>query len=157
MDKKNQSFKFKYSVIVWVLLAVVIALSLAGFVWNVIALIYNANVLDKVKTATNVIMIIITLALNVFVISLIFNSKYTITKDYLVQSFGLIKAKIPLKQIVEITHFKKSNKLVIYFSDEKYTVAVISPESYNNFVMCLREFAPEIIYDVQIDGEDTPE
>ncbi len=157
MDKKNQSFKFKYTVIVWVLLVIVIALSLAGLIWNIVALIYNSNVSDNVKATTNVIMIIITLALNVFVTSLIFNSKYTVTKDYLIQNFGLIKTKISLKQIIEITHFKKSNKLVIYFSDEKYTVAVISPESYNNFVMCLREFAPEIIYDVQIDGEDTPE
>ena len=53
-------------------------------------------------------------------------------------------------------HFKKSDKLVIYFKDDSFTVIVISPEDYSDFVVALREVNPQIYYGVKIDGEDTP-
>ena len=82
--------------------------------------------------------------------------KYVVDGGYLYSYFGFIKSKIDISEIIEITHFKKSNKLVVYFKDGKYTVIVIASELYDNFVIAVRESNKSIIFDVKIDGEDKP-
>jgi DNA mismatch repair ATPase MutS len=81
-----------------------------------------------------------------------------VIKDgYLYTYFGFVKNKTPVSEIVEVTKFKKSNKLVVYFSTEEYTVIVIAPEFYDEFVMAIRNANKSIVYDARIEGEDTPE
>ena len=62
-----------------------------------------------------------------------------------------------INDVVQITHFKKSDKLVLYFKDAKYTVVIISPEKYEDFIFALREENRQIIYDSRTDGEDEPQ
>ena len=85
-----------------------------------------------------------------------FFGEYVIDEKNLTLKIGLIKNKTPLEEIVAITLFKKSNKLVLYFADQKYTVIVIKPEDYDQFILELRSKNSKIIYNSQIDGEDTP-
>ncbi len=155
MNDNKKVFKFKYSNLVWILLAVVGVLALSGLVWNIYALIETA-MLGTVKIISHSLMIILTLFLCVFALSVALYGRYVLKDKYLIQCFGFIWSKIPLEEIIQITHFKKSNKLVAYFKDEKYTVIVIDPLLYGDFIMALREFNPAIYYDVQIDGEDIP-
>lgn len=154
--KNKCSFKFKYSPVVWVLLSLVLALSLAGLTWNVYALIQNSWA-GGVKVFSHVAMVIITAFLIIFVLSVMIYGRYLINDKFLVQYFGLIKIKTPISSLVQITHFKKSDKLVVYFDDQKYTVIVIDKSLYDEFVMRVREVNSNVIFDVQIDGEDTPE
>ena len=44
--------------------------------------------------------------------------------------------------------FTKTNKLVLYFKDEKYTVIVVKPEWHNDFVREILQRRPEINYDI---------
>jgi hypothetical protein len=71
--------------------------------------------------------------------------------------FGLIRSKIDLADIICLTHFKKSDKLVAYFKDGTYTVIVIASQEYGEFVRSVREQNPSILYNAKIDGEDTPD
>ena len=156
MDNKRKIFKFKYSTLVWVLLAVVGVLAISGLVWNIYALLETA-MLTTIKIISHSLLILLTLLLCVFALSVAVYGRYVLTNKYFIQYFGLIKTKTPLDEIVQVTHFKKSNKLVAYFKDEKYTVIVIDPCFYSDFIIALRELNPSVVYDVQIDGEDTPE
>ncbi|MBR2449189.1 MAG: hypothetical protein IKB30_03605 [Clostridia bacterium] len=147
---------FKYSPVVWALLSLVIILSAAGLIWNIYSLV-EYSLLGGAKTVTHALMIIITAALILFVISVMVYGRYVVTEKYLIQYFGLVKNKTELSKIIAITHFKKSDKLVAYFSDQKYTVIVISPALYDAFVLSVRDKNPSVVFDSRIDGEDTPE
>ena len=70
--------------------------------------------------------------------------------------FGFIRSKIKIDNVVQFSHFKKSNKLVMYFKNAEYTVIIISPEEYESFILAVRDINQRIIYDVKIDGEETP-
>ena len=93
----------------------------------------------------------------VFVLSVFIYGRYTIKKHALYTYFGFIYTKTDIKDIVQITHFKKSDKLVVYFADQKYSVIVISPTEYELFILELRKENPKIIYTSEIDGEQMPE
>ncbi|MBO7344774.1 MAG: PH domain-containing protein [Clostridia bacterium] len=150
-----KSFKFKYSTAVWVLLFLVLILSAVGICWNVFNLITFFNE-STFKAVSYSLIILLTAFMLVFVLSVIFYGKYAIKDGFLVQYFGFLKTKTPISEIVEITHFKKSDKLVVYFADQKYTVIVISPEFYEQFILAIRKVNPKIGYDVKIEGEDVP-
>lgn len=153
-----KSFKFRYSKVVWVLLSVVLILSVLGIVWNVFNLITFIND-GAIKTVAYSLIILLTTFLLVFVISVMAFGRYVIKSESkeLIQYFGFLKSKILISDIVAITHFKKSNKLVAYFKDAKYTVIVISPAEYDDFILSIRKINPSILFDARIDGEDLPE
>lgn len=150
-----KKFTFKYSIAVWVLLALVLALSIVGIVWNVFNVIEYAWA-GALKITVYALIVAITTFLAVFVVSIMVYGRYEIKNGALYTCFGFVKSKELIDDIVQITHFKKSDKLVVYFSDDKYTVIVISPREYERFVLALRECNQKIIYSTQIDGEDTP-
>ena len=148
-----KSFRFKYSQLVWALLLLVFIILLAGVCWNIYTLIANWGV-STTKTVTNFITLALTLFLLVFVISIVAFSKYTIKNGNVIVNFGFIKTKTPINEIVQFTHFKKSDKLVVYFKDAKYSVIVISKDNYQDFVLAVREHNHNIIYDNRIEGEE---
>ncbi len=151
-----KSYKFRYSIAIWVLLGLLIALSIVGVVWNIYNIIAFFSI-DWIKVATFTVICALAMVLVVFGVSVAVYGRYTVKGGQLTSCFGFLKTKYDICDIVEITHFKKSNKLVTYFSDQTYTVIVIDPNEYTDFVMTIREINPQIIYDTQIDGEDTPE
>jgi len=151
-----KSFKFKYSKSVWILLAVVLILSVLGLAWNILNLV-EYSFLGAFKIVTYSLMVFMTAALTVLVLSVIFYGRYVVKKKEVITYFGLIKSRCKMGDIVQITHFKKSDKLVMYFKDEKYTVIVISPDKYDEFTATVREFNPSVIYTAQTESEDSPE
>ncbi len=150
-----KKFRFKFSPLVWVLITLVILLSLSGVAWNIYNVIYFADV-NPEKIVTTAIILALNLAITIYALSLIFYSKYVIKKDCVYMYFGFIRSKIKISDIIQFSHFKKSDKLVAYFNDEKYTVIVISPDNYEKFILAVREINPHIYYSSEIDGEETP-
>ena len=149
------SFKIKYSAVIWALVVAVAVISLLGFMWNVYNLVYFINA-KPLKIITYSLLVLATGALFAIVIGVIFFGKYTIKDGVLCMKLGFFKLKTPVNEIVEITLFKKSNKLVTYFSDSKYAVVLISPADYENFILALRSQNQQIVYSTRFDGEDTP-
>ena len=151
-----KSFKFRYSKTVWILLYIVLLLSVSGICWNLFNLFTFIND-GAFKTVAYALIILLTAFLLVFVISVMAYGRYVIKDKEIIQYFGFLKSKILLDDIIAITHFKKSNKLVMYFKDAKYTVIVISPSEYDDFVVSIRKINPSILFSSKIDGEDLPE
>lgn len=150
-----KNFRFKYNTTVWILLCVVLALSIAGLIWNVFNLTEYVWA-GAFKITIYALIIAITAFLTVFVISVMLFGRYQIKDGYLYTRFGFVSSKEKIEDVVQVTHFKKSDKLVLYFKDEKYTVIVIAKEEYEKFILAMREINPKIIYDAKIDGEDLP-
>ena len=148
-----KKFRFKYSPLVWVLICLVILLCAGGFAWNVFNLT-KGNLSKTFNLISYSFLCVVTFLLTVFAISLLVYGKYVIKDGKLYTYFGFIRSKIDISDIVCVTLFKKSNKLVIYLKEQCYSVIVISPDDYNDFVLSLREQNKEIYYDTKIDGED---
>ncbi len=149
-------FRFRYSKSVWVLLIIALLLSALGVGWNVLNLVTFLNE-GVLKVVAYSLIILLTTLLFVFVVSVMVYGRYVVKDGNLIQYFGLLANKTPLSDIQSIIHFKKSDKLVVYFKDAKYTVIVIAPAEYDDFINCLRKNNPSIAYDTRIDGEDLPE
>ncbi len=150
-------FRFKYPVVVWVLLCLVFALSLAGLGWNIYNFISFLSYHDVIKTVLYAVIILLNAALVALTVSVAVYGAYVVKGDKLYSYFGFIRTKYEINDIVEITHFKKTDKLVAYFKDSKYTVIVIDKTLYDEFVIALRQVNKQIIFDNKIEGEDTPD
>ena len=148
-------FKFKYSHMIWILLSCVCILCTVGLVFNIIDAIAYFS-LGTFKFVGHICTCILNAFILVFVISVMVNGKYVIKDGALYLRFGFIYVKNDIKEIVQITHFKKSDALVMYFVDQKFSVAVIHKKDYDNFVLALRKENPNIFYDKCIEGEDLP-
>lgn len=151
-----KKFRFRYSATVWTLLVLVLILSVTGLFWNILNLI-EYSFLGALKTVTYSLMVLMTAVLSVLVLSIMIYGRYVIKNGDLLTFFGFFKSKTKISEIVQVTHFKKSDKLVLYFIDQKYTVVVISKEDYERFILALREVNRAIVYTSETDGEDTPE
>ena len=150
-----KKFRFCYSATVWLLLNLVAILSLIGIAWN----IFNLSLALKIggfKVISYSIIIALSTALFIFVLSIMFYGRYVIKNERVYSYFGFVYSSVKIKDITEITHFKKSDKLVAYFQNGEYTVIVISPQFYSEFVLSLRQENKSIIYSAKIDGEETP-
>ena len=150
-----KKYKFCYSLTVWLLLALVTVLSMIGLAWNIFNLVVTIKT-GGFKVLSYSIIIVLTAFLLIFALSVALYGKYVIKSGFVYSYFGFVRSKFAISEVTEITHFKKSDKLVLYFKDNSYTVIVISPEFYNDFVLSLREQNKAIIFSAKIDGEDTP-
>lgn len=148
-----KKFRFQYPTIVWVLTSIILVMCTLGFCWNVFNLI-ELSWSNTVKIFSYVAIATITFGLTVFSISLLVYGKYVIKNGFLYTFFGFIRTKINISDIVGITLFKKTNKLVIYLKEQSYSVIVISPDKYDAFTLALLEQNKQILYDTKIDGEE---
>ncbi len=149
-----KKFRFKYAPSVWILLSIVLLLSVAGLIWNIFNFVEFLSLSHTFKVISSAIISLVCLFLTIFVLSVIFYGNYLIKGDFLFNNFGFFKSKLKIEDIVCISLFKKSNKLVAYFSNQTYTVIVIDENLYDEFVVSLRKVNQKIIYDTRIDGED---
>lgn len=143
-----KKFRFKYSPVIWILLALVIALLIGGIIWNAFNLVQYLWA-GTFKIVIYSLIIALTAFLLLFALSMLFYGRYVVKSGFIFTYFGLIKSKVEIKNVVQVTHFKKSDKLVVYFSDQKFTVIVIDPKYYDDFVHAVREFNREIIFHSQ--------
>ena len=89
--------------------------------------------------------------------ALLIRSVYKVTDSEIVLWFGIVKSVYKIKDIESIHLFTKTNKLVLYFKDGKYTVIVVKPEWYNDFTKDILAKNDKIRYDVSISDKDEEE
>lgn len=152
-------FKFAFSSIAKILMFIALILTTLGGVWNIFNIIAYTSyaIVNWVKIGGYILLIVFDLCLLILVVCIMSNSKYTIDNEKLVLKYGFITSKILIKEIIAITHFKISNKLVVYLQTGKFTVINIDKNLYEDFVVSVREHNRAIIYNSKTDGEDTPE
>jgi len=131
---------------------IALILSLFGFAVNIYRLINfsDATVFNYISV---ILMLLVTVLLTVIIISVLISSNYILTKEKLISKFGIVKSDILLKNITSLVHFKKTDKLVIYF-DDKYSVIVVKKEWYDDFIKTILQYNPKIVYDSKSDSEE---
>lgn len=141
-----KKFRFTYSIPVIILLVLSALLTALGIVFNVINVISYYN-LSTIKTVIYVLTLLVNIGLFILVISLGVNGCYVIKNQKLYSCFGLIKTKTDIFDVVSITYYKKTNKLVLFFKTAEYSSLLIAEKDYFSFVDQLKSINPSIIYD----------
>ena len=150
-------YKFVFSSIAKILMFIALVLTLLGGVWNIFNIITYTSyaIVNWVKIGGYILLLVFDLFLLVLDVCIMINSKYTLDSQKIILSYGFIRSKFKIEEIIAITHFKISNKLVVYLETGKFTVINIDTNSYEDFVLSVREYNKSIIYNSKTDGEDT--
>lgn len=128
-----------------IIIAALFAASTAINVYDAIRF-YGQN---TAKTIIAVIVATISFAAFSSAVAAAVYGRYIVKDDYLYCRFGFFYTKTKISDIFQLTEFTALNKLVMYYTDEKYSVAVISEKYYAEFYEALKNVNPNIIYTVQ--------
>lgn len=149
-----KSYKFKFSKLIFVLMIAGIVLAAGGIALTVFRII-RAGFATVSLGITHVLVLLVCALLLVILPSILIRSAYQITDKELILWFGIIKSSYKISEMESIHLFTKTNKLVIYFKNDRYTVIVVKPEWYNEFTKELLSKNDKIRYDVSTtDGTD---
>lgn len=146
-----KKYRFNYTPAIIFFIVAVILISGAALGYNIYNLVVFAPI-DFAKTILYSVIIFITALLFAFSVSLTFYGCYTVSENYLTMHIGFIKSKIAQKDVVALTHFKKSDKLVVYYGKDKYSVIIINPKNYDAFISDMLSKNKELNFG--IDDED---
>ncbi len=148
-----KTYKFKFSKLVLFLCFLAIAVALAAIAFTIYR-IYMYGFSSPTLVIQHVAILIIAVLAIIIFISLLIRSVYKITDKEIILWFGIVKQVFKIADIESIHLFTKTNKLVIYFKDEKYTVIVVKPEWYNEFTKEIIARNDKIRYDVSTTDKD---
>lgn len=151
-----KSYKFKFSKLVLVLIGLAIAAALAAVAYTVYR-IYLYGFSSPLLVIQHVAVLIVAALAIVIFVSLLIRSVYKITDTQIILWFGIVKQTFKIADIESVHLFTKTNKLVIYFKDDKYTVIVVKPEWYNEFTKEILARNDKIRYDVSTTDKDERE
>lgn len=151
---KTYKFKLSKAAVILTVAGILLGLGAIGFtVWR----IYRTGFSEPLYIIQHVVLLLVgTIAIVIFA-SILIRSVYKITDKEIVLWFGIIKSTFKISDIESLHLFTKTNKLVIYFKDEKYTVVVVKPDWYNEFCKEILARNEKIRYDVSVSDSDEPE
>ena len=142
-----KKFVFKYSTIIWIMLAIITAIFAAAVVFNVLDAVAFAGEIGA-RFVFAIIVATLSLAVLILIASALFYGRYVIKDKFLYFHFGLIFTKTDINEIFQLTLFTAQNKLVMYLKNEKYSVVIIDKKNYDAFYEALKKVNPEIIFTV---------
>ena len=153
-----KSYKFRFSKLIFILAIAAIAVAAGrGIGWTVYRMI-NIGFQTVTLGIQYVVLLLVSVLIIVLLTSILIRSSYKITDKEVVLWFGFIKSSYKIADIESVHLFTKTNKLVLYFKNERYTVIVVKPEWYNEFIKELLSKNDNIRYDVSTsDGTDDEE
>lgn len=151
-----KTYKFKLSKVAALLSALAIILSLGGIALTVYRII-KIGFASFTVGVQHVVMLIVCVALLVVFISLLIRSYYKITDKEIILKFGVIKSVFKIEEITSVHLFTKTNKLVVYFKNETYTVIVVKENWHKDFIDDLLSKNDKIVYDVSYEESENDE
>lgn len=147
-----KDFKFKLSKVAAILSVLAIILAVGGIALTVYR-IFKLGFPSFVIGLQHVVMLIICVLLIVIFLSLLIRSYYRITDSEIILKFGVIKSVFQISDVTSIHLFTKTNKLVVYFKNETYTVIVVKEIWHNEFIKELTAKNDKIVYEVSLEEE----
>lgn len=144
-------FKYKFTKPIAVCIFVGIAFAVAAFavtLFNTITADYGNNTVVALTIARHVVMFIVSCALFVILVSLLFSSYYSVGNKVLKTSFGVIKSKFSTDNIESVLLDRTTNKLAVKLKTDNCIMIVIKPELYEEFVGELLKCNPKIEYSI---------
>lgn len=152
-----KTFKYKFTTLTLVFIYLGLVLSVAGIVLNTYNIfnervwLFTPNTLYIIRY---VLVYFVSLALAVILISLLLSSYYSIDEKNFKTSFGIIKSTYDVKTIKLVHLDRATNKLSVYFEEDKFIVIVVKKEWHNDFIDCLLKVNPEIEFSIQSKEND---
>lgn len=151
-----KTFKYKFTKLNTALIIAGIALCVVGFTINLVQCIKygTASAADPVYPIIQyTIMFIVTVVLGSLLVSVLLFSEYVVDGKYFKTRFGFIVSKYDTEKIEVVTLDRKTNKLVVTFTDNNYIVIVVKEEWYEEFVTALLGANPKIEYRIRSEDE----
>ena len=144
-------FKYKFTTLMKGTIFAGLALSVAGFVINLVLCIkYGTN------SAANPVypilqyslMFFVTVLLFAILLSVLLNSAYVIDGNKFKTKFGFITSKYDVDTIESVTLDRKTNKLAVTFENGTFIVIVVKQDWYDDFIEALLAANPKIEYSI---------
>ena len=148
-----RTFRFRFSKLIILLQIAAMVLAAAAIAYTVYRMI-TLGFSDASLIIQYVLLLLFGVGAIVIFSAMLIRSVYIVGKNEIVLRFGLIKSVYKIKEIESIRLFSKTNKLVLYFKNEKYTVISVKPEWYNDFIREVLSHNLNIRYDVSITDKD---
>lgn len=153
----DHTYKFRFSKLIIILSIAAILVAAGGGIGWTIYRIVDIGFQTVLLGIQYVVLLLVSALIIVVFVSLLIRSCYKITDKEIVLWFGIIKSSYKIADIESVHLFTKTNKLVVYFKNERYTVIVVKPEWNNEFIKDLLSKNEKIRYDVSTtdkDGDD---
>ncbi len=144
-------FRFSKTIILLQIAAILLAAAAIAFTGYRMATLGFGNASYIIQYA--VLLLFGVGALVIFPAMLI-RSVYIVNEKEIVLRWGVIKTGYKIKDIESIRLFSKTNKLVLYFKNEKFTVISVRTEWYSDFIREVLSHNTNIRYDVSITDKD---
>ena len=148
-----RTFRFRFSKLIILLQIAAMVLAAAAIAYTVYRMI-TLGFGDASLIIQYVLLLLFGVGAIVIFSAMLIRSVYIVGKNEIILRFGLIKSVYKIKEIESIRLFTKTNKLVLYFKNEKYTVISVKPEWYNDFIREVLSHNLNIRYDVSITDKD---
>ena len=148
-----RTFRFRFSKLIILLQIAAMVLAAAAIAYTVYRMI-TLGFGDASLIIQYVLLLLFGVGAIVIFSAMLIRSVYIVGKNEIILRFGLIKSVYKIKEIESIRLFSKTNKLVLYFKNEKYTVISVKPEWYNDFIREVLSHNLSIRYDVSITDKD---
>lgn len=152
-----KTFKYKFTTTTLVFIYLGLALSVAGIALNTFN-IFNERIWLYANITLPIIryalVYLVSVALAVILTSLLLSSHYSIDERYFKTSFGIIRSSYDVKTIKLIHLDRATNKLSVYFDENKYIVIVVKKEWHDEFIDTLLKANPEIEFSIESKEND---
>ncbi len=151
----KKTFKYKLTPILWTLFIAGLILAAGCVYLNVVRFINLKGENDSgiYNYIGSILSAVVGILAFVFIPPAMFSSKYVVTDDRLFSYWGLVKNTFEIKEITTVTHFRKSDKMAIYFSDQSYIAINIDPKEFDDFANALKSVNKNVFY--QLNTEDS--
>ena len=146
-----KKFKVKYSSLVWVLMSIVIAVCVLGFILNVFKAVKEFNNLSTTpyyKIST--ICLCLFCVLIAFVVAcMMIKSEYVFTDKHIILRLGILNSKIEYLDITGFVHYTKKRTLALATKDEKVSYVLINEQHFGDFIAQTKNRNSEVFVSIE--------
>ena len=147
-----KKFRYRFTLPMLLCVLLLLALTAGGFAWNLINAL-SLNGLEISRLISCIFVCVVSAVLFLLGIGVLFFSRYVVGNGKFVSRFCFFRTEVKADSILQVTHFKKSDKLVVYFTDKKYVCVVIDPKQYEAFCAAVKAENPSAVINDRTDGD----
>ncbi len=160
-----KKFRYKFSTAVFVLIIVGIVVCAGAIIANTVGIIvdgsrrYSEAVTPSYIIIEYVLIYVVSIILMVLLAGLPAGSYYSVDEEYFKTSFGVVKSKFKVENIIEIIldrSKKKRPRIAVYFDNDTYIVVSVKDEWQDELIDALIAVNPNIEFSIKSEepGED---
>ena len=144
-------FKYKFTRLIYALIAIGMVACAAGFGVNLWLCVSNGIPDTNNATFTILryaIMFIVTVVLFAILLSLLISSYYAVDNEHIKTKFGFLASKYEIKEVDSVILDRNTNKLTVTFKNDSFIVIVVKEQWYDEFVQAILDVKPVIEYSI---------